>query len=96
MKIKHCIHLPSTESLKVATHAVCQACLDMGSSWVHLRLCQTCGLVHCCDSSPNQHATKHFLSTQHPLVTSAEPGENWAWCYVHQLIMPLEGTFSSL
>ena len=63
----------------------CEECLKTGSSWVHLRLCLTCGHVGCCDSSPNQHATKHFTRTTHPVMASFEPGERWAWCYVDQL-----------
>ena len=41
----------------------CEECLKMGSNWVHLRLCLSCGHVGCCDSSRNKHATKHFNST---------------------------------
>ncbi len=96
MKAQSCKHLPPVADLKKTTLNVCQQCLEMGSSWVHLRLCQTCGAVHCCDSSPNRHATRHFLETGHPLVTSAEPGEQWAWCYTHQLMMPLAGLLSPL
>jgi uncharacterized UBP type Zn finger protein len=51
----------------------------------HLRICLTCGPVACCDSSPNRHATKHFHATQHPLMASFEPGENWGWCYVDEV-----------
>ncbi len=61
--------------------AGCTDCLAIGGEWVHLRECLTCGHVACCDSSPNQHATKHFHATKHPLVTSLERGETWAWCY---------------
>ena len=60
----------------------CEDCLKIGGRWVHLRICLTCGHVGCCDSSPNRHATAHYRSTAHPLVTSAEVGETWAWCYV--------------
>jgi len=56
---------------------VCEDCLRIGSRWVHLRLCLSCGHVGCCDSSPNRHATKHFHQTTHPLVRSIEPGESW-------------------
>ncbi len=59
----------------------CEECLERGESWVHLRLCMTCGHVGCCDDSPNRHATRHFHRTKHPVVKSFEPGENWAWCY---------------
>ena len=54
----------------------------MGDSWVHLRLCMTCGHVGCCDSSKNKHATKHFHQTQHPIMRSIERGEDWGWCYI--------------
>jgi CPA1 family monovalent cation:H+ antiporter len=63
----------------------CQACLDAGTQWVSLRRCLECGNVGCCDSSPLQHATRHFHDTQHPVMQSAEPGEDWRWCYVHHL-----------
>jgi EmrB/QacA subfamily drug resistance transporter len=60
----------------------CEECLKLGERWVHLRMCLTCGHVGCCDSSRRRHATAHFWATQHPLVTSLEPGENWRWCYL--------------
>lgn len=51
----------------------------------------TCGHVGCCDSSPNRHATAHFDATDHPLVSSLEPGEDWMWCYVDEVgLMPAE------
>ena len=59
----------------------CDQCLQKGDTWVHLRICQTCGEVNCCDSSKNQHATKHFHKTNHPTIISGEYGEYWAWCY---------------
>ena len=62
----------------------CQECLEIGSDWVHLRLCLTCGHVGCCDSSPRQHAQKHFHATRHPIIQSFEPGENWRWCFVDE------------
>ena len=56
-------------------------------TWVHLRLCLTCGHVGCCDSSRYKHATKHFHRTQHPIVQSIEPGEDWSWCYIDDVGM---------
>jgi hypothetical protein len=88
MKAIACFHLPQGQQLKVAKSYQCEECIAIGSFWVHLRTCQTCGVTLCCDSSPNRHATKHFHRTGHPVVTSAEPGENWAWCYVDNLLMP--------
>ena len=63
----------------------CEACLAEGTRWVALRRCLECGNVACCDSSPRQHATAHFHETTHPVIQSAEPGEDWRWCYVHHL-----------
>jgi uncharacterized UBP type Zn finger protein len=60
----------------------CKECLEMGDTWVHLRLCLTCGHVGCCDNSKNKHATRHFHASGHPIIKSFEPGEDWIWCYV--------------
>jgi uncharacterized UBP type Zn finger protein len=65
----------------------CEECLRAGTSWVHLRLCLSCGHVGCCDSSPGRHATRHFHATTHPLMASWEPGERWSWCYVDEAEM---------
>lgn len=59
----------------------------MGDSWVHLRICLTCGQVSCCDSSPNKHASKHATHVGHPIVRSFQPGEDWAWCYVDETLV---------
>jgi hypothetical protein len=59
----------------------CEDCLKIGGLWVHLRLCESCGHVGCCDNSPNRHATKHYDSSKHPIVKSFEPGEDWGYCY---------------
>ena len=67
----------------------CGPCLEIGGRWVHLRLCQSCGLIACCDSSPNQHASHHAHDSEHPIVRSVEPGEDWSWCYVDELAMRL-------
>jgi Na+/H+ antiporter len=64
----------------------CQECLDEGLTWVHLRMCLTCGHIACCDSSIGNHATKHFQGIQHPVMRSVEPGEAWRWCYVDNLL----------
>ena len=73
----------------------CEECLATGGRWVHLRMCQSCGHVGCCDSSPNHHATAHFHETQHPLVRSFEPGEDWWWCYVDELVFEVPGAAPS-
>jgi uncharacterized UBP type Zn finger protein len=63
----------------------------MGDWWVHLRMCSSCGHVGCCDDSKNRHATKHQQETQHPIIRSFEPGEEWYWCYPDELFFELEG-----
>ncbi|GAB3004385.1 UBP-type zinc finger domain-containing protein [Amycolatopsis acidiphila] len=65
----------------------CEDCLRLGTPWVHLRLCLTCGHVGCCDSSPMRHARGHAYGAGHPIVRSLEPGENWRWCYVHETMV---------
>jgi monovalent cation/hydrogen antiporter len=67
------------------TPGVCEECVRDGYQWVHLRLCLACGHVGCCDSSPRRHATAHFHESTHPVIRSAEPGETWRWCYLHEL-----------
>ena len=66
--------------------AGCEECLAIGSRWVHLRMCQSCGQIGCCDSSPNRHATAHHHATSHPIIRSIEPGEDWSWCYVDEVM----------
>jgi uncharacterized UBP type Zn finger protein len=68
-----------------AAIAGCEDCLAIGGTWVHLRMCQTCGRIGCCDSSPHRHASAHARSTGHPIARSVEPGENWSWCYVDEV-----------
>ena len=86
-----CAHLDQIEILETpAEVAGCEECLAMGGRWVHLRMCQTCGHIGCCDNSPNRHATGHHRETGHPIIRSAEPGEDWSWCYVDELMFRLD------
>lgn len=78
-----CKHLAQIKFKSTDKH-VCEECIKTGDSWVHLRLCMSCGHVGCCDSSVNKHATKHFRKIGHPLIRSIEPGESWVWCYVDE------------
>ena len=84
-----CAHLAQVHSVKPNTPAGCEECLATGGRWVHLRLCLTCGHVGCCDNSPGKHATAHFHETSHPIIRSAEPGEDWSWCYVDEIAFEL-------
>ena len=67
----------------------CEECLKLGMDWVHLRVCLSCGHIGCCDSSEGKHATKHFHTTQHPIIESFEPDEDWGWCYVDERFVDL-------
>ena len=82
-----CTHLDQIKNVKPNTPNGCEECLKSGDTWVHLRLCMTCGHVGCCDQSKNKHATKHYHRSEHPIVRSFEPGEDWMYCYVDDLFM---------
>jgi hypothetical protein len=76
-----CEHIEAVAEVKGPRRRECEECVKIGARWVHLRTCQECGVTHCCDSSPNQHATKHARTSHHPVIASAEPGERWLYCY---------------
>jgi len=65
--------------------AGCADCLAIGGTWVHLRMCQSCGHIACCDSSPHRHASAHASGSRHPVARSAEPDEEWSWCYLDRV-----------
>ncbi len=80
-----CEHLVVLEG-PPAQASGCQGCMKLGhDDWVHLRSCIICGWVGCCDDSPGRHASSHFAETGHPIIRSEEPGEDWAWCYLHEI-----------
>ena len=76
-----CSHIDSVGTVKLPTRHECQECVKIGSSWVHLRTCQTCGATLCCDSSPMRHASAHAAASSHPVIASGERGERWLYCY---------------
>jgi uncharacterized UBP type Zn finger protein len=84
-----CTHLDSVRTNRPNTRG-CEECLKTGDSWVHLRLCRSCGHVGCCDDSRNKHATRHYRATGHPIMSSLEPGEDWSWCYVDRVDLVLD------
>ena len=88
-----CSHLDQVEILSVpAEIAGCEECLKIGGTWLHLRMCQSCGRIGCCDSSPNRHATRHAREAEHPVLRSAEPGEDWSWCVIDEAAFVLRDT----
>ena len=87
-----CTHLDQIHSDVAPSSTIgCSECLKIGSRWVHLRECMTCGEVGCCDDSPNRHASKHARASSHPIIRSIEPGEDWLWCYVDEVAFTVAG-----
>jgi len=83
-----CTHLDQiTPEVTSDQPGVCKECIALHDDWVHLRMCLTCGHVGCCDSSKNTHAIKHFQETGHAIMQSAQPGEDWKWCYIDQIYL---------
>jgi uncharacterized UBP type Zn finger protein len=85
MPCTHLDHVQVTE-LPAAVDG-CEDCLATGGQWVHLRICLECGHVGCCDSSPGRHASGHAQESEHPIMRSLEPGEDWSWCVIDELAM---------
>ncbi len=78
--IPNCTHFDTGVEVE-APLDVCTVCIEMGSTWHHLRQCLVCGTTRCCDNSPNRHMTAHYHADGHPMIRSAQPGEDWRWCY---------------
>jgi CPA2 family monovalent cation:H+ antiporter-2 len=81
-----CPHMEAARPVLPGSYG-CADCLRIGSTWVHLRVCMTCGHVGCCDSSPHRHARAHFHEVGHPIIASREPGEEWGWCYLDDRLL---------
>lgn len=83
---KKCLHVDQIQNVTASSKG-CKDCLKIGDTWVHLRMCLTCGHVGCCDSSKNKHADKHYRETGHPVIQSAQMGEDWMWCYIDEMYL---------
>lgn len=81
-----CEHLGQVVSVAPRSDG-CEECLRTGDTWIHLRICLACGHVGCCDASANQHATRHFRTSGHPIVQSLASGETWRWCYFDERVV---------
>jgi hypothetical protein len=75
---------PGLDASAAPSGTGCVECLaaDPPGWWLHLRRCAECGHIGCCDTSPRQHASRHFDSTGHRYIQSFEPGEDWFWDFV--------------
>lgn len=81
-----CDHLTAAMPSPVPANPTCAGCEREGTTPVHLRMCLACGNIGCCDSSAGRHASRHFKEAGHPVMRSIEPGEDWRWCYVDDLL----------
>ena len=85
MTTSPCSHLDSIQVTDLPEPLLgCEECLKIDGRWMHLRMCTSCGKIGCCDNSPNRHATAHFHESGHALMRSAEPEEDWIWCYIDE------------
>jgi uncharacterized UBP type Zn finger protein len=83
-----CTHLDQIHDVTPQSTG-CAECLELGDSWVHLRMCMSCGQVGCCDSSRNKHASRHARdhAPEHQIARSMEPGEDWLWCFTDEVFV---------
>lgn len=87
-----CIHVPEDMTPPRVVSKGCEDCLAAGKrDWVHLRMCQICGHIGCCNDSPSTHATKHHAATDHALLRSYEPDEDWWYCFIDDVAFNIEG-----
>lgn len=78
---RSCRHVSAIRITAPDAAGECPECVAAGDGWRALRLCTSCGHVGCCDSSKNRHARRHAEASGHPIIRSAEPGEDWFWCF---------------
>jgi uncharacterized UBP type Zn finger protein len=95
MAAPECSHLETIVAGVAPSSNGCEDCLAIGSHWLHLRRCTSCGHVGCCDNSPMRHATAHYHGTAHPIIQSFEPGEDWLWCYLDDVAFELPSMLAS-
>jgi hypothetical protein len=81
-----CPHLADVREVTAGLDG-CPTCIEKGGTWVHLRQCLTCGRTGCCDSSVNQHASRHARGAGHAIFRSLEEGEDWSWCVVDEVTL---------
>ncbi|HZG40420.1 MAG TPA: UBP-type zinc finger domain-containing protein [Nodosilinea sp.] len=88
MTCQHLSDLSAETIISKATYPIlrCEECVKIKSRWVHLRICQGCDKMLCCDSSSHQHARRHYEETGHTVISSAELGEQWLWCFEHEQV----------
>ena len=67
------------EQLRKGREQGCEECNKIGGQWINLRMCLNCGKVGCCDSSPNQHASKHWQETGHNVMRGIGIGDAWTY-----------------
>jgi hypothetical protein len=61
-----CEHVVEARNVKPNTPMAARNASKTGMRWVHLRLCQECGHVGCCDNSVGKHATEALSCDEAP------------------------------
>jgi monovalent cation:H+ antiporter-2, CPA2 family len=89
-----CRHLDQIAHSEAPPEPGCSECIAIGQTWKRLRLCLVCGIVACCDESPEKHTTAHVKSSGHPVVLSLAPEEAWAYCYSDDTYFDLESALA--
>ena len=88
-----CTHLDTVEFLDPpAAIEGCEECLATAAAGSTCACARRAATIGCCDNSPSRHMSAHHEATGHPIIRSVEPGEDWSWCFVDQLMFRLRGT----
>ena len=56
---RQCSHTDLIQDVERSSEG-CEQCIAIGDTWVHLRMCMTCGQVGCCDSSVSLRNANHL------------------------------------
>jgi hypothetical protein len=88
--MRTCGHLDQVDAgVQPDSEIGCSDCLAIGSLWVHLRECMSCGHLGYCEYQPARHLA---LPLQRPpVMRSIEPGERWWWCYIEEIAFSFGG-----
>lgn len=76
IKKADCPHVSELKEDITSDKNACKVC----GEGTDLRICLTCGAVHCCESHLS-HNTEHFKNTDHPFIRPHNSDYNWLWCY---------------
>ena len=85
---KTCTHLDTIRDVTPSALG-CEECLKTGDAGCICASAAPAATSAAATSRPNQHATKHFHATNHPIIEGYDPPEGWGWCYVDEVMFDL-------